>query len=169
MPSSDHSGQFWEEDLSCLSWLNQQPPCSVIYVAFGSYSVFYPHQFKELALALELTNRPFLWVVREDSNSTRRNAYPIEFEGNRDKIVKWAPQNLVLGYPATTCFISHCGWNSTMDGVSNRVPFLCWPYFAYQLYNKAYICDVWKVGLGFDLDENGLISRWETKKKWTSF
>ena len=158
-------GQFWEEDLSCLSWLNQQPPCSVIYVAFGSFTVFDPHQFKELALGLELTNRPFLWVVRDDSKSSTRNKYPDEFQGTRGKIIKWAPQNLVLNHPATACFISHCGWNSTMDGVSNGVPFLCWPYFADQLYNKAYICDVWKVGLGFDLDETGLISRWEIKKK----
>ncbi|RYR60471.1 hypothetical protein Ahy_A04g017537 isoform A [Arachis hypogaea] len=158
-------GQFWEEDLSCLNWLNEQPPCSVIYVAFGSFTVFDPRQFEELALGLELTNMPFLWVVREDSNSKTQIAYPSEFQGTKGKILKWAPQQLVLNHPAIACFVSHCGWNSTMDGVSSGTPFLCWPYYADQLYNKNYVCDVWKVGLGFDLDQNGIISRWETKKK----
>ncbi|MED6209031.1 hypothetical protein PIB30_050722 [Stylosanthes scabra] len=161
-------GQFWEEDFSSLNWLNQQPPSSVIYVAFGSITIFHPNQFKELALGLELTNRPFLWVVREDSNNGNGNTnhkYPDEFQGTRGKIVKWAPQQVVLKHPAIACFISHCGWNSTMEGVSNGVPFLCWPYFADQLLDKTYICEVWKVGLGFDKDEKGIISRWEIKKK----
>ncbi|KAK7295446.1 hypothetical protein RJT34_18355 [Clitoria ternatea] len=160
-------GQFWEEDLSCLSWLDQQPPCSVIYIAFGSFTVFDPLQFKELALGLELTNKSFLWVVREDidTKGNTKTAYPDEFQGTRGKIVKWAPQQKVLRHPATACFISHCGWNSTVEGLSNGVPFLCWPYFADQVFDKSYICDVWKVGLGFDLDEKGLISRWEIKKK----
>ncbi|XP_057756697.1 UDP-glycosyltransferase 83A1-like [Arachis stenosperma] len=158
-------GQFWEEDLSCLNWLNEQPPCSVIYVAFGSFTVFDRRQFEELALGLELTNMPFLWVVREDSNSKTQIAYPSEFQGTKGKILKWAPQQLVLNHPAIACFVSHCGWNSTMDGVSSGTPFLCWPYYADQLYNKNYVCDVWKVGLGFDSDQNGIISRWEIKKK----
>ncbi|KAI4352477.1 hypothetical protein L6164_006727 [Bauhinia variegata] len=45
-------GQFWKEDLSCLNWLNQHPPYSVIYLAFGSFTLFNPKQFKELALGL---------------------------------------------------------------------------------------------------------------------
>ncbi|KAI4346660.1 hypothetical protein L6164_007538 [Bauhinia variegata] len=160
-------GQLWQEDLSCLSWLDQQPPRSVIYVAFGSFTIFDLKQFKELILGLELTNRPFLLVVRSETktNSNTENIYPDGFPGNRGKIVKWAPQQKVLSHPALACFISHCGWNSTIEGLSNGLPFLCWPYFADQFYNKAYICDDWKVGLGFDIDEKGLISREEVKKK----
>jgi len=158
-------GQFWEEDLSCLNWLHQQPPCSVVYIAFGSFTVFDPRQLKELALGLDLTNRPFLWVVREDVGGSTKNTYPDEFKGTRGKIVTWAPQQKVLSHPAIACFISHCGWNSTMEGVFNGVPFLCWPYFADQLFDKGYVCDEWKVGLGFELDEKGIISRWEIKKK----
>ncbi|KAL2329885.1 hypothetical protein Fmac_017466 [Flemingia macrophylla] len=158
-------GRLWEEDLSCLNWLDQKPPCSVIYVAFGSFTVFDLNQLKELALGLDLTNRPFLWVVRENASSSTKIAYPDEFKGTHGKIVNWAPQQKVLGHPSIACFFSHCGWNSTMEGVANGVPFLCWPYFADQLFDRAYICDVWKVGLGFDLDERGLISRWEIKKK----
>ena len=52
-----------------------------------------------------------------------------------------------------------------MEGLSNGVPLLCWPYFGDQLYNKAYICDELKVGLGVDKDKNGLVSRMELKRK----
>ncbi|KAI4352474.1 hypothetical protein L6164_006724 [Bauhinia variegata] len=158
-------GQLWEEDLSCLGWLDQQPPCSVIYVAFGSFTLFNSHQFKKLALGLELSNRPFLWVVRSDVNSSTKIEYPDEFKGNLGKIVGWAPQKQVLSHPAIACFISHCGWNSTIEGLCNGVPFLCWPYFCDQFFNKHYICDEWKVGLGFDLDEEGIVSSEEIKKK----
>ncbi|RDY07026.1 UDP-glycosyltransferase 83A1, partial [Mucuna pruriens] len=47
------------EDLSCLTWLDQQPPCSVIYIAFVSFTVFYPNQLKELALGLDLHKQAF--------------------------------------------------------------------------------------------------------------
>ena len=158
-------GQFWEEDLSCMSWLDQQPHRSVLYVAFGSTTIFDQKQFTELALGLELTNRPFLWVVRQDSNCNNKVSYPNEFVGSQGKIVGWAPQQKVLSHPAIACFVSHCGWNSTVEGLSNGVPFLCWPYFTDQFSNKSCICDELKVGLGFDSDENGLVSCWEIKAK----
>ncbi|CAL0317166.1 unnamed protein product [Lupinus luteus] len=158
-------GQFWDEDLSCMSWLDQQPHNSVLYVAFGSSTLFDQNQFVELALALELTNRPFLWVVRQDYHRTDKKAYTSEIRGNRGKIVGWAPQEKVLSHPAIACFVSHCGWNSTIEGLSNGVPFLCWPYFTDQFHNKTYICEELKVGLGFDSDENGLVQSGEIKMK----
>ncbi|KAA8518669.1 hypothetical protein F0562_016143 [Nyssa sinensis] len=162
------AGHFWEEDSSCLKWLDQQPPCSVIYVAFGSFTVFDQTQFQELALGLELTNRPFLWVVRPDITDETTEAYPNGFEervATRGRMVGWAPQQKVLSHPSIACFLSHCGWNSTMESVSNGIPFLCWPYFADQFLNQSYVCDVWKVGLGFNRDERGIITQGEIKEK----
>ncbi|KAE9619976.1 putative 7-deoxyloganetin glucosyltransferase [Lupinus albus] len=158
-------GQFFEEDLSCINWLDQQPHCSVVYIAFGSFALFDQNQFTEIALGLELTNRPFLWVVREDYNRSNRMTYPNEFKGKNGKIVAWAPQQKVLSHPAIACFVSHCGWNSSMEGLSNGVPFLCWPYFSDQFYDKHFICHELKVGLEFDKDENGLVSSKEIKLK----
>ncbi|XP_028769695.1 UDP-glycosyltransferase 83A1-like [Neltuma alba] len=159
-------GQFWEEDKSCLKWLDQQPPCSVIYVAFGSFTEFNTSQFQELALGLELTQRPFLWVVREnDKGKDSKLTYPDGFEGKNGKIVNWAPQHDVLSHPAIACFVSHCGWISVMEGLINGVPFLCWPYFGDHFFDKTCVCDAWKVGLGFDFDDQGLISRHEIKRK----
>ena len=42
---------------------------------------------------------------------------------------------------------------------------MCWPLAKDQFVNKSYICDVWKVGLGLDKAENGLISKGEIRKK----
>ncbi|XP_044468881.1 UDP-glycosyltransferase 83A1-like [Mangifera indica] len=162
------AGHFWPEDSSCLAWLDQQEPNSVAYVAFGSFTVLDKTQFQELALGLELTNKPFLWVVRPDITDDANEAYPEGFTervANRGKMVGWAPQQKVLSHPSIACFMSHCGWNSTMEGVSNGLPFLCWPYFADQFINETYIADIWMVGLKFNKDENGIISREEIKRK----
>ncbi|CAA2988006.1 UDP-glycosyltransferase 83A1-like [Olea europaea subsp. europaea] len=163
-------GHFWPQDATCLEWLDQQPSQSVIYVAFGSFTVFNETQFQELALGLELTNRPFLWVVRQDI-ITVQSTLPDMPKGFEDRVrhrglmVGWAPQQKVLSHPAVACFLSHCGWNSTVEGVSNGVPFLCWPYFADQFFNQTYICDHWEIGLGLDKDEMGIIRKEEIKNK----
>ncbi|KAJ0692516.1 putative 7-deoxyloganetin glucosyltransferase [Helianthus annuus] len=163
------AGHFWKEDPSCLTWLDQKPERSVIYIAFGSFTIFNQTQFKELALGLELSNQPFLWVVRPGlTNESTTAAFLDGFMdrmGSRGRIVSWAPQQKVLAHPSVACFMSHCGWNSTLEGVTNGLPFLCWPYFTDQFYNETYICDVWKAGLGFKKDENGIITRGEIKDK----
>ncbi|XVE83690.1 hypothetical protein DITRI_Ditri16bG0106800 [Diplodiscus trichospermus] len=164
----DSNRNLRPDDFSCVEWLNQQAPRSVIYVAFGSFTVFDKTQFQELAMGLELTGRPFLWVVRSNLTDGRNNAYQEEFQervAGTGKMVCWAPQQKVLGHPSIACFISHCGWNSTIEGVSNGIPFLCWPYFADQFVNQSYICDYWNVGLGFNRDERGIITGEEIRNE----
>ncbi|XP_057443563.1 UDP-glycosyltransferase 83A1 [Lotus japonicus] len=162
------AGNFWPQELSCLKWLDQQPPNSVIYVAFGSFTTFDPTQFQELCLGLELSNRPFLWVVQPDIIEGTKNAYPEGFEERmckQGRMVNWAPQQRILSHSSVACFISHCGWNSTLESVSNGIPILCWPYFADQFLNRNYICDVWKVGLGLERDGSGVITQCEIGSK----
>ncbi|XP_047148567.1 UDP-glycosyltransferase 83A1-like [Vigna umbellata] len=166
MQSDTTKSSFWREDTSCLDWLDQHPPQSVVYVSFGSLAIVEANQFKELALGLDLLNKPFLWVVRPSNDSNKdNNAYPDGFIGSKGKIIGWAPQKKILNHPAIACFITHCGWNSIIEGLCGGVPFLCWPFFSDQFINKSYICDVWKVGMGLDKDENGLISKGEIRKK----
>nr|UHB15538.1 UDP-glycosyltransferase [Paris polyphylla] len=143
-------GHFRREDSSTVAWLDEQPSGSVVYAAFGSFTIFDRRQFQELALGLEHTGRRFLWVVRSDLTDGPSDPYPDGFGlrvANRGKMVGWAPQHRVLAHPSIACFVSHCGWNSTMEGVRNGLRFLCWPYFADQFFNESYICDVWRTGL----------------------
>uniref|UniRef100_J3N1R7 Glycosyltransferase n=1 Tax=Oryza brachyantha TaxID=4533 RepID=J3N1R7_ORYBR len=158
-------GHFWrpEED-ACMDWLDAQPARSVVYVAFGSFTMFDRRQFQELALGLELTGRPFLWVVRPDIVHGDVHEYPEGFldrtASGRGKLVSWAPQQRVLAHPAVACFVSHCGWNSTMEGIRNGVPLVAWPYFADQFVNRAYICDIWRIGVQAVADgKSGVITK----------
>ncbi|EOY22025.1 PREDICTED: UDP-glycosyltransferase 83A1 [Theobroma cacao] len=162
------SGNFWPEDSTCLSWLDKQTPGSVIYVALGSTTILSPQQVDELALGLELTGLPFLWVVRSNLTDGSTVKFPEGFinrVAGRGKIVGWAPQEKVLAHRSIACFLSHCGWNSTLEGLSTGIPFLCWPYFADQFHNRSYICDLWKIGLALAKDENGIITRNEMSTK----
>ncbi|BAT83298.1 hypothetical protein VIGAN_04042700, partial [Vigna angularis var. angularis] len=101
-------------------------------------------------------NRRFRWV---------NNSYSDEFHESKGRILNWAPQEKILNHPAIACFVSHCGWNSSIEGICSGVPFLCWPLVKDQFANKSYICDVWKVGLRLDKDENGFVSKEEITKK----
>jgi UDP:flavonoid glycosyltransferase YjiC (YdhE family) len=163
------SGSLWKEDPSSLTWLDQQLDRSVIYAAFGSIADFSKSQFQELALGLELTNRPFLWVVRPNADNSENDWFPDGFldrVSGHGKLVSWTAQQKVLSHRSIACFMSHCGWNSTLEGVSNGVPFICWPYFSDQFSNETYICDTWKVGLRIKKDgekEESLIGRLEIK------
>lgn len=162
------SANFFTEESSCLSWLDSKPDGSVVYVSFGSLAVFSQQQLEELALGLELSGRAFLWVVRQDLANGSKVMYPdgfLERVGELGKIVEWAPQNGVLSHPSVACFVSHCGWNSTVEGVSKGVPFLCWPYFVDQFHNMRYICEKWENGASFEFNEEGIRSRHEIKKK----
>ncbi|CAL4927423.1 unnamed protein product [Urochloa decumbens] len=162
-------GQLLPEDTGCLRWLDAQPHRSVVYLAFGSFTIFDPCQFQELALGLELTGRPFLWVVRPDfTTGDLSEAWFDEFKdrvAGKGMVVSWCPQQQVLAHSAVACFVSHCGWNSTMEGVRNCVPFLCWPYFVDQFANRDYICDIWRTGLAVSPGEDGVVTKEELSSK----
>lgn len=160
---------LWTEDSSCLGWLDRQPARSVIYVSFGSITLLNQYQLHELAGGLELSGRPFLWVCRPDLMDGSPAVHRDEFAGNlaagHGCVVKWAPQQKVLSHPSIGCFITHCGWNSTLEGLCNGLPLLCWSYFADQPLNEYLVVDVWKVGLRLLKDKDGIVRKEEIKEK----
>ncbi|OEL34410.1 UDP-glycosyltransferase 88A1, partial [Dichanthelium oligosanthes] len=93
------------------------------------------------------------------------------FERTRDQglVVKsWAPQVEVLGHRATGAFMTHCGWNSTLEGFTAGLPLLCWPLYAEQRLNKVFIVEEMKLGMelrGYD-EEVVKAEEVEAKVKW---
>ncbi|GLJ08785.1 hypothetical protein SUGI_0095920 [Cryptomeria japonica] len=159
-----------ETDESCLKWLDAQDPASVIYVSFGSIAVKSNEQLEELAIGLEKSQHPFLWVLRMDIAGGMPATLPEGFEErtkDRGLIVKWAPQVKVLSHPSVRGFISHCGWNSCLESMSMGIPILGWPYFADQFLDCRFCKDVWKIGIdleGVDVDESLVIKREEIER-----
>ena len=143
------SVSFWEEDMSCLKWLEKQKAKSVVYISFGSWvSPIGEAKLKNLALALEASGRPFIWVLR----STWRHGLPLGFmervvKQGRGMMVSWAPQNQILQHNSVACYITHCGWNSILEALQFQKKLLCYPVAGDQSVNCAYVVQVWRVGL----------------------
>nr|BAG16513.1 flavonoid glucoyltransferase UGT73E2 [Antirrhinum majus] len=135
----------------CLKWLNSHEQKSVIYVCLGSISRLATSQLIELGLALEASNRPFIWVVRDPSQELKKWFLNEKFEERvKDRgllINGWAPQVLILSHPSVGGFVTHCGWNSMLEGVTSGLPMITWPVFAEQFCNEKFIVHVIKTGI----------------------
>ncbi|XP_059653400.1 anthocyanidin 3-O-glucosyltransferase 2-like [Cornus florida] len=131
-----------------MSWLDDQPPLSVVFLCFGSLGSFGKEQVKEIADALERSGYRFLWSLRQPPPKGKVEL-PKEYENPQEvlpegflermagmgKVIGWAPQVAVLSHPAVGGFVSHCGWNSTLESVWCGVPMAAWPLYAEQQLN----------------------------------
>nr|QZJ84686.1 UDP-glycosyltransferase 15 [Andrographis paniculata] len=136
-----------------LEWLNTQPKSSVVYVSFGSLLRLPKPQLEEIGKALIDSGRPFLWIIRTDDvegNSISRLA---ELE-KMGKLVPWCLQLEVLTHPSVGCFVTHCGWNSTLESVSCGVPVVAFPQWADQGTNAKLIEEVWRTGVRVRVEED---------------
>ncbi|XP_057789017.1 7-deoxyloganetic acid glucosyl transferase-like [Salvia miltiorrhiza] len=143
---------LWAEDQSCIEWLDAQPPKSVIYVSFGSITLMTREQVLEFWHGLLNSSQRFLWVIRPDSiigNEGNDQVLEELMESSKEKglLVEWAPQEKVLNHPAVGGFLTHSGWNSTLESITTGTPMICWPYFADQTINSRLVSEVWKIGL----------------------
>lgn len=97
----------------------------------------------------------FLWVRRPNSVVGEDSAGQIEelLEATEERgcLVSWAPQEVVLAHPAIGGFLTHSGWNSTLESLMEGVPMVCWPYFVDQHVNSRFVSEVWKIG--FDIKD----------------
>ncbi|KAL6970944.1 crocetin glucosyltransferase [Sarracenia purpurea var. burkii] len=71
-------------------------------------------------------------------------------------IVPWCSQVEVLSHPSLGCFVTHCGWNSTLEGIASGVPMVAIPQWSDQATNAKFIQDVWKIGVTVAMDEEGV-------------
>ncbi|XP_030513369.1 UDP-glycosyltransferase 72E3-like [Rhodamnia argentea] len=145
---------------TALEWLDLQPAESVLYVSFGSGGTLSADQLTELAWGLELSQQRFVWVVRPPIESSAFGAYfrqekrtedgtpdylPDGFATRTRKVglvlEMWAPQTEILAHESIGGFLSHCGWNSTLESLINEVPMVCWPLYAEQGMNSAMLAD----------------------------
>ncbi|KAJ8748174.1 hypothetical protein K2173_000582 [Erythroxylum novogranatense] len=147
---------------ACTKWLDEKPEGSVVYVSFGSLAVLDSEQMVELCWALKGSNYYFLWVVR----SSEEAKLPTEFIAETKEkglVVSWCPQLEILAHKAIACFITHCGWNSTLEALCLGVPMVVMPHWSDQGTNAKCITDVWKVGLKAS-QEKGIVEQEAIKR-----
>lgn len=130
-----------------IQWLDSKPRGSVLYVAFGSEVGPTREEYRELAGALEESPGPFIWVVQPGSEEYMPHDLDNRVSNRGLIIHAWAPQALILNHISTGGFLSHCGWNSTMEAIVHGVPFLAWPIRGDQYFNAKLVVNYIKVGL----------------------
>ncbi|KAI3840387.1 hypothetical protein MKX03_037799 [Papaver bracteatum] len=171
------------DESDCLKWLDNQPPGSVLFVSFGSGGTLSSEQLTELALGLEMSEQKFLWFLKspaprdkaasasylsaqilEDPSSVLPKGFLDRTQNLGLVVSSWAPQVEILSHKSTGGFLSHCGWNSTLESIVHGVPLIAWPLFAEQTMNAVMLTDYMKVALRPKPMENGIIGRDEICK-----
>ncbi|GLJ07790.1 hypothetical protein SUGI_0074140 [Cryptomeria japonica] len=61
----------------------------------------------------------------------------------------WAPQLVILSHPSVGTFMSHYGWNSTLERILMGVPMVTWPMFGEQHFNSKLVTEELGIGIQF--------------------
>ncbi|GLJ36115.1 hypothetical protein SUGI_0724510 [Cryptomeria japonica] len=153
-----HKPQFGiENESECIRWLDTQQENSVIYISFGSQAFLSDDQTKALARGIVASNQPFIWTIKDPVGGHVNSCdfLPEGFmEATRDRgmvIHGWVPQRLIPSHPSTAFFMSHCGWNSTLESSSAGVPLVVWPMAFDQFANARLVIE--HLGLGLQICE----------------
>ncbi|KAH6755109.1 hypothetical protein C2S53_017893 [Perilla frutescens var. hirtella] len=165
-----------------VGWLDKQPDSSVVFLCFGTHGCFESNlQVKEIALALEQSGQRFLWSLRKPPPKGTVE-FPGEYENPEEvlpdgflehskgigKVIGWAPQMVVLSHPAVGGFVSHCGWNSTLESVYCGVPMAVWPLVAEQQANAFLLAKEFEMVVEIKMDyrkNSGVVVDAETIEK----
>ncbi|KAK1611162.1 hypothetical protein QYE76_034835 [Lolium multiflorum] len=122
--STGSTDLFRRDDATAyMEWLDTKPARSVVYVSFGTVFPMGKRQEEETRRGLEATGRPYLWVGRKGTGGEQHV---------NGVVVEWCDQVKVLSHPAVGCFITHCGWNSTLESVTRGVPMVAVPQWTDQ-------------------------------------
>ncbi|WVZ66331.1 hypothetical protein U9M48_015570 [Paspalum notatum var. saurae] len=182
--ASGSGGGEAREKHECLAWLDGQPERSVVFLCFGSTGAVThsAEQLREVAVGLQRSGHRFMWVVRAprrgdtetrlfdpradaDLDALLPDGF-LERTSGRGLVVKhWAPQVEALHHRATGAFVTHCGWNSALEGITAGVPMLCWPMYAEQKMNKVFMVEEAKVGVEMVGWQRGLVTAEEVEAK----
>lgn len=172
------AGRGKMEDISedeLVQWLNSQRPHSVLYVSFGSQTFLSERQTVALARGLEASEQPFIWAIKSPpklespsaadtaaADTIQRSYLPEGFEERMKSkglgliIWGWAPQLLILSHPSLGAFMTHCGWNSTLESITLGIPLITWPMFGDQHFNSKQVAEQFGIGVQFCQHRDGI-------------
>ncbi|CAN6357590.1 unnamed protein product [Urochloa humidicola] len=141
-----------------MEWLQAHLEKSVVYVPFGSVTKSTKQQMDEIIGGLGQCGRPYLLVVRKDGLEGDDSHHNFEDTQSQGMVVEWCNQLKVLSYSAIGCFVSHCGWNSTIEAVVSGVPIIGVPNMFDQPTNIYLIEEEWEIGIKGERDSDGVVT-----------
>ncbi|KAK0531590.1 hypothetical protein OC834_002908 [Tilletia horrida] len=143
-------------------FLASSPPRSVLYIAFGSVVSLPAPEMAKLVNALHSVASssplPFILVshplhsalsafangsdaaIEDGLKGAMEQLRPL-VQQNRGIVLSWAPQRRILSHPSTGLFLSHGGWNSSLEALSYDVPLLLRPLNAEQVINARMLTE----------------------------
>lgn len=131
-----------------MEWLDARDKGSVVYLCFGSRTFLTSSQMEVLTRALEISGVNFVLSVRvpekghvAKEHGTVPRGFSDRVKGRGFVIEGWAPQLVILSHRAVGAFVSHCGWNSVVEGLVSGVAMLTWPMGADQYTNAKLLVD----------------------------
>ncbi|KAL2485429.1 UDP-glycosyltransferase 92A1 [Abeliophyllum distichum] len=159
----------------CLEWLDMHSEKSVLYISFGSQNSITTSQMMALAMGLEDSGKPFIWAIRPPVANNQRGEFKAEWlpQGFEERMTqtkqglvvhKWAPQLEILCHKSTGAFLSHCGWNSIMESLSQGLPIIGWPLAAEQGYNSKMLMEEMGVSIELTRGLQSIITKEEVKR-----
>nr|XP_043631783.1 UDP-glycosyltransferase 75C1-like [Erigeron canadensis] len=156
-----------KDDDYIMEWIATKPKGSIVYVSFGSLLVLTKNQKDAIAQGLLECGRPFLWVIRNGGVEGEENKEKVGYMEELEKlglIVPWCSQLEVLSHPSLGCFVTHCGWNSTLETIVCGVPVVAFPHWTDQPMNAKLLADVWETGVRVTPNEDGVVEGEEIRK-----
>ncbi|XP_047084990.1 cyanidin 3-O-rutinoside 5-O-glucosyltransferase-like [Lolium rigidum] len=144
-----------------MAWLDARPARSVVYVSSGSILTYSAREAEEILLGLRRLARPYLWVVRREGRSPEVDRLLLEeaeAAGTEGVVVEWCDQVRVLSHPSVACFVTHCGWSSTLEAVACGVPVVAAPSWSDQPVNAHLLEEEWGVGVRAERDADGALT-----------
>jgi hypothetical protein len=157
-----------------VRWLDSQRPSSVVYVSFGSQTFLSEQQTVALSRGLEASGQPFIWAIKVspklettmvDTTAADAGVQAYLSYGFEDRmknkglgLIIWgrAPQLLILSHPSIGAFMTHCGWNSTLESITLGVPMITWPLFGDQHFNSKQVAEQFVTGFQFCEHQDGI-------------
>ncbi|MFS8008301.1 putative crocetin glucosyltransferase [Helianthus anomalus] len=148
-----------------LEWMNTKPEGSIVYISFGTLVVWSKKQREAMAHGLLESKKPFLWVIKDKEGEDAEEEISCMKELKQlGLMVPWWSQLEVLSHPSLGCFVTHCGWNSTLESIACGVPVVAVPNWSDQSTNAKLLEDVWGTGVRLIRDEDGVVEGEEIRR-----
>ncbi|THH15314.1 hypothetical protein EW146_g5139 [Bondarzewia mesenterica] len=116
-----------------IRFLDRHAEASVLYISWGTF--WWPSNSHAIWILLDLLEKRQIPFVMSHASALAvvPDAIRAKYADSHLGILSpWAPQHNILSHESIGFFLTHCGYNSAAESLSQGVPLICWPIHADQ-------------------------------------